>query len=279
MERPLSPQLFAIFRLLVEEHVGLSYRSEDAELLAERIHGRMREVGFESALDYYYRLRYDDPDRAELEALVDNLVVGETYFFRELDPLKASVEHVVARAVRERGRAFIWSAACATGEEPLTLAILLAEAGLLERCEIRATDVSRRALRRAHEGRYGARSLRALAGGAEAARLAERWLEIAPGGETARPRPELLAAIDYRQGNLLGPPSLDELGCFDLILCRNVLIYFAEETILRVVGRLTNALRPGGRLLVGAAESLLRLGTLLQCEERGGAFFYARASP
>ena len=83
-------------------------------------------------------------------------------------------------------------------------------------------------------------------------------------------------AVTYRQLNLLDQTSVTTLGSFDLILCRNVLIYFSDETVHRVVTALCRALAPRGRLVVGASESLLRFGTLLHCEERGGAFFYAR---
>lgn len=274
MDELLSPQLFVIFRQLVEDHTGLHQRQEDIDTFSEKLLGHMREAGFQTPLDYYYRLRYDDPQGEELRALVDALVVGETYFFREVDALRAAVELVLAPAVRTRGFARAWSAACATGEEPLSLAMLLAEAGILAKCEIVATDVSHRALTRARAARYSGRALRALHDNPSLARLAERWLE--PEDGAVRVRPELLSAVTYRSGNLVGPPGEREKGSFDLILCRNVLIYFSDGTIERVVARLSDAMRPDGRLLVGASESLLRFGTRLRCEERGGTFFYTR---
>ena len=270
----LSPQLFAILRHLVEEKSGLHYRAEDADVFADKLLGRMAEAGFESALDYYYRLRYDDESGAELNALVDALVVGETYFFREVDAVRAAIRQVVEPAIRERGRAVIWSAACATGEEPLSVAVLLAEAGLLDRSTIRATDISQRAIARAREGRYGGRSLRALHDDPNLATLAERWLGATKGSAQASPR--LLAAIDYEVDNLVAGRRPELSARFDLVLCRNVLIYFADDNVQRVVGHLADALRPDGRLLVGASESLLRFGTRLRCEERSGTFFYAK---
>lgn len=275
MGATLSPQLFMLFRQMVEEHVGLHQRQEDKEIFAEKVLGRMQEAGFESPLDYYYRLRYDDPRGVERDALVDALVVGETYLFRELDALRAAVDHVIKPAIEKRGAARVWSAACASGEEPLSLAMLLAEAGLLERCDILATDVSGRALARAGRAEYANRSLRLFDLNPNVAGIASRWMELQD--RVARPRPELRRAILYQQDNLLGPPALREVASFDLVLCRNVLIYFADDTIRKVVTRLGGALRPNGRLLVGASESLLRLGTL-QCEERGGTFFYKAAT-
>lgn len=276
----LSPQLFAILSSLVEERLGLHYGIEDMRVFSDKVFGAMNEAGFDRPLDYYYALRYDDPSGSQTEALAEALVVGETYFFRELDTLRGALVHVIEPAVRRRGRARIWSAGCATGEEPVTMAMLLQEAGLLQSCEIVATDVSNRALARARTGLYGARSLRALGKDAEpfVRSIADRWIARDAGadgsvGRVARP---IVDAIAYRRLNLLDEPAIGALGLFDLVLCRNVLIYFADETVHRVVTSFSRALAPRGRIIVGASESLLRFGTLLHCEERGGAFFYTK---
>jgi chemotaxis protein methyltransferase CheR len=275
----ISRQLFAILSALVEERVGLHYGPDDQDVFAEKVSTRMVEAGFESPLDYYYYLRYDDPTGAEIGALVESLVVGETYLFREADALTSAIEHVVRPAVSARGHASIWCAASASGEEPVTMAMLLAEADLLDRCTLVASDVSTRALARAQAGVYGPRSARALepsfqGGNPEHPRIAKRWLVRE--GDKLRVKPELASAIAYRRVNLIDTAAIAELGTFDLILCRNVLIYFSDETVRSVVRALAAALGDEGRLVLGASESLLRFGTLLRCEERGGAFFYAR---
>lgn len=275
MRESLSPQLFAILAKLVEERTGLHFRLQDADVFASKVLDRMSEAGFESPLDYYYRLRYED-DPSEMAALVDALVVGETYFFREIDALRAAIEHVVRPAIAARGGARIWCAACATGEEPLSLAMLLHEETLLDRCILRASDVSARALTRARSGKYGRRSFRAIDANPELARVANRW--ITQNGDTWAVSPTLLARIDYRAANLIDPVGASDLSSFDLVLCRNVLIYFSDPTVLHVVGELKRALRPDGRLLVGTSESLLRFPTGLRCEERRGAFFYAKGA-
>jgi chemotaxis protein methyltransferase CheR len=79
------------------------------------------------------------------------------------------------------------------------------------------------------------------------------------------------------RGGLADAASLTSLGVFDAILCRNVFIYFSDETVRRVASHLLHALQPGGRVIVGVSESLLRFGTSFECEERGGAFLYRRA--
>ena len=284
MPPSLSPQLFAILSSLVEERLGLHYGAEDLALFGDKIAARGAEAGFESPLDYYYFLRYDPAAAPELDALADALVIGETYFFRELDAMRAVVEHVVAPAIVKRGRARLWSAACATGEEPLSLAMLLEEAGLRDRCEIIATDVSARALEKARAGSYGQRSLRVLPPHAPPHGFTDALAAIAVAGLErqgirAQAARRLVGGIDYRRLNLLDHAAVTELGTFDAILCRNVLIYFSDVTVKRVVGSLSSALRDEGRLVVGATESLLRLGTALGCEERGGAFLYGKGTP
>jgi len=267
-ESSLSGPLFSILSSLVEERTGMHYDVHDGEIFGSKLAARAREAGFESPLDYYYYLRYDDPGGREFDALTEALVVNETYFFREGDRLRALCDEVVRPQLAARPRVRVWCAASSTGEEPMTLAMLLAERGVLDRVEIVASDISPRALARAKEGVFGARSLRALPDDAR------RWFD--PAGDRVVVRPEVRDPILWRRVNLIDAAAVADLGVFDAILCRNVLIYFSEKTVRRVVGTLSNALGQDGRLLVGASESLLRFGTLLVCEERGGTFFYGR---
>lgn len=273
MSLELTPQLFAIFSQLVEEECGLHYSPSDRPLLESKLAAQAAEVGFESLLDFYYRLRYDDPDGVERRALVQALVVHETYLFRELGPLEQLVDHHLANVVARRGRARVWSAACSTGEEPSTLAMLLDRRGLLDRVEVIASDVSANAVARARQGQFGRRALR----DGHPADLAARYLERGPnGGVTITPR--LLDSIRFFTINLLDRARIEQLGTFDAILCRNVLIYFRDSLIVDLVSTLSDRLAPDGVVLVGVSESLLRFGTSLLCEERGGTFFYRRAT-
>ncbi|WP_426755566.1 CheR family methyltransferase [Myxococcus sp. Y35] len=269
---PMSPQVFAILAALIEQRAGLHYAPEDRELLADKVVPRALDAGFDSLLDYYYFLRYDPAGPEALDALVDSLLVHETYFFREPQPLRVLSEDVLAPAVRAGRKPRVWCAACSTGEEPLTLAMMLAELGVLEGVSLVASDLSARALERARSGEHNLRSLRALPAGVEG-----RWLELREG--RPRVRQELVDAVDWRRVNLVDAQAVAELGVFDAILCRNVLIYFQDATALRVVASLTRALVPGGHLLVGTSESLMRFGTALVCEERRGTFFYTKAGP
>jgi chemotaxis protein methyltransferase CheR len=270
MALSLSPQVFAILRAHIEEKTGLHYADADRELLGERCSARAEEAGFESLLDYYYFLRYDPGGDKELERLIEHLVVQETYLFREADQLNALVSRFVAPRVVRGQRLRLWSAACATGEEPLSLAVLLAEHGLVDGVELVATDISHRALERAQQGQFARRSLRALG----PALQFPRWLE--PAGDAVTVSRLLVSRITWRRVNLLDASAVAALGTFDVILCRNVLIYFSDATTAQVVDRLTGSLAPDGLLLVSVTESLLRFGTSLACEEHDGVFVYRK---
>lgn len=272
MALTLTPQVFIILRALIEEKTGIYYGDPDRELLAERISSRAEEAGFDSLLDYYYFLRYDPAGNAELEALIEHLVVQETYLFREVDQLRALVSHFIAPRVRQGARVRVWSAACATGEEPLSLAMLLAEQGVLDGVELVASDISHRALERARTGHFSRRSLRALGPSLSF----PRWLQVCGEG-AVQVSPTLVKKVAWKRINLMDEAAIEGLGCFDVILCRNVLIYFGNDTTRSVVDRLSARLVPAGVLVVSVTESLLRIGTSLVCEERDGVFFYRRS--
>lgn len=272
-DRVESPATFAILSAFVEERTGLHYGAPEREIFCERVQGRASEAGFDSLLDYYYFLRYDTAADDEMRALAEALVVNETFFFREIEALKMVVARLLWPAVRAGMRPRVWSAACSTGEEPLTLAMLLADAGLLHDVDVVASDISARAIARANSGRFSPRAVRQGFDG----HVAAEWLrKVQPSGGWTVAQ-ELIDAIRWQRVNLIEPESVAALGRFDVVLCRNVLIYFGDDTTARVLRSLSDALQPGGALLVGVSESLLRFGTLLTCEERDRVFFYRRA--
>ncbi len=266
----LTDPLLSIWSSLIEEYTGIHYGPSDRALLEAKLEVRASESGFESLLDYYYFVRYDPAANAALDALIDALVVNETYFFREADQLRALCDTVLVPMAARGESPRVWCAACSTGEEPLTLAMMLADRGVGSMVEIVASDIGARVLERARAATYGPRSLRALPEG-----VAGRWLDVVDRRATASR--VLVDRIDWRRVNLTDTAAIAPLGKFDAIVCRNVLIYFSDDPVRRVVGSLSNALRGPAPLLVGASESLLRFGTLLRCEERAGAFFYVRA--
>jgi len=203
-----------------------------------------------------FLLLASDPARGPLEVrrLLDTLTVKETSFLRDhrqLEELDWRALHAGALAAGS-GTVRVWSAACATGEEVYTLALLACEAfGSLDPpVTILGTDISPSALAAAALGSYGGRSLRSVDGA-----LRQRY--FAGDGDSRSVAEPLRRLVRLAQHNLVRDPAppLSE-GAFDLILCRNVLIYFAPPTVDRVVASLERALAPGGKLVLGAADAL-----------------------
>jgi chemotaxis protein methyltransferase CheR len=269
---PLTPPVFAILSSLIEDRIGLCYGPDDRDLLAGKLSERAAQTGFESLLDYYYFLRYGPDSEREFDALANALVVNETFFFRELGPLEVLVSQLIAPLVEAGSVPRIWCAACSTGEEPLTVAMLLAERGLLGKVELIASDISETALDRARAGEHRRRSLRIVPPPA----LAAKWLDIRD--DAVLVHETLREAVQWRRLNILDKGGIQALGLFDVILCRNVLIYFRDITAVRVVDDLAAQLRPNGLLAVGVSESLTRFGTALACQEIGGAFLYRKVA-
>lgn len=271
MALPLTAPVASILSALIAEKLGIHFGPSDGAILAEKVSPRAVERGFDSLLDYYYLLRYDDPEGAEAAALAEHLVVNETYFFRELDPLRVIVEKVIEPLVNGGERVRVWSAACSTGEEPLTLAMMLADRKLLSRASIVASDISTRVLERAQAGSFGKRAVRG-----PLPAFAAPWLRA--DGERWRVEASLTRQISWKRLNLVDSAAVAGLGAFDVILCRNVFIYFSDETGAQVLRSLHDALRPGGFLALGVSESALRFGSAFACEEHAGSFLYRKAA-
>jgi chemotaxis protein methyltransferase CheR len=244
-------------------------------MLADKLSDLLAGLGMTSYLDYYYLLRYDGSAARHWGELVDRLSVPETYFWRQPEQIVALAKIVATRHFELSPNAplRIWSAACCTGEEPISIAIALAESGLLPHrpIEITASDVSGEMLNRARRGVYGERSFRSIP-----AELRQRYFEKADGGW--RVDPSLHSRITWTTANLVDPVHVRPLARADVIFCRNVLIYFSDETIGRIARLFAEELPDDGYLFLGASESLTRLDTDFELAEVGDAFVYIKAA-
>ena len=270
----LSDAAVPLLRDLVHERTGIFFESARCDIFAERLAPLVIERGFESFLDYYYLLKYDESAAPEWLRVMDALSVPETYFWREIDQIRAVVDVVVPELVKSlRGRPLrIWSVPCASGEEPLSIAMMLDQAGWFERApiEIHGSDASPAAIARARAGRYRDRAFRTLPEALKAQYFSKD-------GETWRPEPRLSARVtSWSVVNLMAPEQVAAHAGAPIIFCRNVFIYFTERAIRSVVERLADAMPPRSYLCVGASESLLRITTRFDLEEIGGAFMYVR---
>ncbi|MFZ1506271.1 MAG: CheR family methyltransferase [Anaerolineae bacterium] len=267
----LAENIFILLRDLIHERTGLFFGSDRRDLLADKLSPRVMDCGFESFIDYYYLLKYDTARADEWRRLMDVLAVPETYFWREADHINALVQAIVPAAA-QRGRPLrIWSAACASGEEPLTLALALTEAGWMERLpiEIRASDASEALLDKARAGVFRERSFRALPPALQA-----KYFE--PNGSGWCVAPQILRAVSWQTANLTVEADVAALATADIIFCRNVFIYFSDAAIARVVNTFYRLMPSPGYLFVGTSESLLRLGTRFELEDIGNTFVYVK---
>ena len=268
----LAGHVTTILRDLVHERLGLFYEPSHFDQLADRVAPLIVARGLGSFMDYYYLLKYSD-DAEEWGRVMDALAVQETYFWREIDQLRAIVDHVIPKLTDElRGRPLrIWSVPCATGEEPLTLAMLLEERGWFARApiEIIASDASRAAIARAVVGRYGPRAFRNLAPA-----LRDKYF-TADGAQWVV-APELHRRVAYDVVNLVARDEVARHAAAPIVFCRNVFIYFSDHSIRRTLDTFAEFMPEPAYLCVGASESLLRLGSQFELLEIGGAFVYTR---
>ncbi|WP_109487408.1 CheR family methyltransferase [Occallatibacter savannae] len=248
----LSRKEFSAITDLARREFGVELGPGKEQLVAARLGKLMRRLHFSSFREFYDQLQADRSG-GYLVQLIDSLTTNHTSFFREQPHFDFLVERIFAR--READRPLrIWSAACSSGEEPYTIALVAQEyfaARAASLPTILASDISTHALDIARKGTYPANRLQQ----SFAPWLRKHLLR----GEGRwegwfRMRPEIMSMIEFRRVNLI--ESFPDLGRFDVIFCRNVMIYFSHETQSRLIQRFANTLNPGGYLFVGHSETL-----------------------
>lgn len=241
--RDLRTDLAEVVRM-VSTRSGLDLDGCHSERMVGTVRAMWRNAGTPRA-DQYGRLLDGDP--GSWDALIDQLTIRETYFFRDRAQLQ-TVRSVVGAAASATGAPVqVWTAGCASGEEPYTLAIMLDEDGVLDRCRIHGTDLSNTAIERARAARYGRWSLRRCD-------PLQREAYFHQEGESFQLRRRFAGAVTFERHNLLaGPPRL---AAFDVVLCRNVLLYLTGEALQQAAVTLRDALRPGGWLFLGPSDPL-----------------------
>jgi chemotaxis protein methyltransferase CheR len=273
---PVATELLLDLAALLKERVGLHIRPDGHSALKIALAARLEELrATVPDVATYVRLLRSDRGDDELRQLLPLVTVGKTSFFRDERQFRALEALLPALLGRARGggrRVAVWSAGCATGEEPYSIAMTAAEAGGEgEQLEILATDVNPEAVAFAARGSYDPRRVRDVP-----APLLERHFDR--DGDRFHVRAHLrrlIAAI--RPHNLVStvfPRPAD--GGWDVIFCRNVIIYFDTPTTQGVLTQLHNALAPGGYLFLGYSESLFRLFEGFELTEVAGAFLYRR---
>ncbi len=251
----MSDDLYRRFCALVHERTGLHFSEGSRFFLEKRLEARVAATGAEEMEDYYTYLRFDPDRAAEWDQLIVAITTNETYFMREERQLRCLQREILPAlwAKSPGAKIRIWSAGCSSGEEAYTLAILLREQPVvpISAVEVQATDINTRVLGKAREGIYTPNSFRTTDGA-----FRDRWFTPA-GPDRWRVKDELRAGITFSRFNLFELERYALLAPFDVILCRNVIIYFDLDSKVKVVERFHDRIKPGGYLLLGHSESLI----------------------
>lgn len=253
--QPIAPEEYQLLNEFISERFGVCFPEGKQTVLASRLRPRLQALGLSRYMDYYLMLQYRlDSEQVHLTRLVTN---NETYFFRETTQFEALLEEAAERLLAgatERGTLRVLCAGCSSGEEPYTLNIF-AKTRPLALCGARLTidafDIDSNRLATAREGIYGPNSLRATSeerihrffsrGGVDQFSLRDRYRQ----------------GVSFALGNILEPASYRAGAPYDVLFCRNVFIYFAEEALRRALANFASVLRPGGMLFLGHAESII----------------------
>jgi len=273
----LREEEFRLLRDFIHESFGLHFEESARPLLRSRLAGRLASLDLTTFEDYYHYLRFGPQRAQELERMVSHLTNNETYFFREAAQLRVFSDHVL-RTIKERKSLrgerdlHILSAGCSTGEEAHTLAMILIDSGQFFwnwELSVVGLDIDPLALEKARRAVYFHNSFRSLDPS-----VIER--HFVPDGNGRRVKDSIRRLVTLRLGNVIDPTSYDGLPPLDVIVCRNVLIYFSDASILRAARLFHEHLVPGGYLLLGHAESLSRITDIFTPIRFQGALVYQK---
>lgn len=250
---PITNKEFELFRRLIYKIAGISLNDSKKVLLVGRLTRRLKVYEFES-FSQYYQMLADGLHPDEVQTMVDLLSTNETYFFREPKHFQFLRDEIIAK--RKTSANFrVWSAASSSGEEIYTLAMVLADSLGGAPWEVVGSDISTRVLAKAATGHYSLARTEGIPPGF----LQKYCLKgIRSQAGTFKIMPELRSRTRFHQINLTQPIQAD-IGEFEVIFLRNVMIYFDAETKTKVINHLLPRLKSGGHLIIGHSESLAGL--------------------
>ncbi len=253
-ESSITPQDYESFRVFLEKACGILLGENKHYLVTSRLNRLMREFQVASFADLMRILR-EQPRSPLREQIIDAMTTNETMWFRDTYPfemLRLTILPELAKQPRS-GPLRIWSAACSTGQEPYSISMTVSEfqqanpGALRGDVQIIATDISPSALRIARAGVYERIT---VVRGLSEERRNRFFLDH---GERWEVKPEIRRRVSFSEGNLMS--SYAALGRFDIIFCRNVLIYFSADLKRDILGRMAQSLNPNGYLFLGGSES------------------------
>ena len=270
--REIVPEHYQAFRAFLEQSCGIVLGDNKQYLVSSRLGHLMEREGIKDLGELVYRVQ--QPGGQRLRGMViEAMTTNETQWFRDTYPFTILQDTLLPEFVkRGQQQLRIWSAACSSGQEVYSLSIALEEyraRGARIEAEIVGTDISPAMIAQAKEAKYPASTInRGLS-----PERRDRYFQ--PSGESWVVRPEIRRRGQFMVHNLLD--SYASLGRFDIIFCRNVLIYFSATSRENILNRMIQQMRPGGYLIVGASESLARhTGDLQMIRSHGGVIYRLR---
>ena len=271
---PLSEDVFRLIRDIIKEYCGLYFDDSSLYLIEKRLSRRVKSHNLNDFRDYYRFIRYDKNTEEELSAIMDILTVNETYFFREQNQLRAFSEEILEElkvTLKDRKTLRIWSAGCSTGEEPYTITMLVNEEDSFNgwNIEVHGSDINQRVLQTARKGTYTKNSFRTTE-----PYFLKKYFSEERGAFTIDDR--IKKHVNFSYLNLLDPVKTRFMGKMDVIFCRNVLIYFDNESRRRVIENFYDRLVDGGYLLLGHAESLINISTAFKLKHLKNDMVYQK---
>jgi chemotaxis protein methyltransferase CheR len=271
----MNQEEFAFIRMLLKKRSGLAFLEDKTYLLENRLLPIARACNCET-LSEFIQLLKTQPTEALMHEVVDAMTTNESMFFRDIKPFEQLSRVIFPRICKSRssGSLRIWSAACSTGQEPYSVAMCLQEAkaqmGELVP-EIIATDISARVVEKAKAGIYTQFEIQR---GLPVKLMLKYFNQIE--GNHWQASKQLRSMVEFRTHNLLG--DMAALGKFDVILCRNVLIYFDEATKHNVLSDLARMLTAGGMLMLGSGDTVAGLSNQLQMLENEHGIYVIRGT-
>jgi chemotaxis protein methyltransferase CheR len=250
----VTPLDYEYLRKLLKERSGLDLSADKQYLVESRLVPLARRMGLAGIPELVQKMKGGGADALTAD-VVEAMTTNETFFFRDkipFDHMRETILPALTKARANRRSLRIWSAACSTGQEPYSIAMLLREAGQALagwRAEIVATDLSQGVLEKSKAGLFSQFEVQR---GLPIQMLVKYFTQV---GELWQLNADIRGMVQHRQLNLL--QDFSSLGTFDVIFCRNVLIYFDQDTKAAIFERLVKQLEPDGMLMLGAAESVV----------------------
>jgi chemotaxis protein methyltransferase CheR len=272
----LSDDVFNKLKELIYGISGIFFSEQKKYLLETRLSKRLSVLNLSNFEDYYNFLKYSPDKNREIKELLNSITTNETSFYRDMPQLQVFVD--ILKQVVQPGtscaskKVRIWSAACSTGEEPYTLALLIKENMFSSniKFEITGSDISEQVLDSARKGVYGSYTLR----NATQAVLSKYFDKI--GGDLYEIKDEIKKMTSFHNVNLMDSKEVKNLNEFDIVLCRNVIIYFDIESKKKSIENIYGSLKTGGYLFLGHSESLHSITSLFKLVGLGKTPLYRK---